>query len=238
MMTTATPPQSPGFVKEEQEQVRPLAPAAASGYSHRMDDAETGRLAAKDRRIRKCVMCGGCCCATTLIIILVVIILALTVFRVKDPTIKTDSIRIDGLSSLMNTNSILNPNVNLTLSAGISVKNPNRASFRFDEATTSLIYDGRVVGEAKSPPGNARARRTLTMNVTVNVLVQNLASASRLPRDLLAGKMPVALSTKIHGKAKVVIIKKSVTVRMNCTMSFDLSSQNIEDLDCSKKVSL
>ncbi|CAH9106696.1 unnamed protein product [Cuscuta europaea] len=237
MMTTATPPQSPGFEKEEQEQVRPLAPAT-SAHSHRMEDAEIGGPAAKDRRLRKCVMCGGCCCATTLIIILVVIILALTVFRVKDPTIRMDSVRIDGLSSLTTTQNILNPNVNLTLFTGISVKNPNRASFRFDEATTSLVYDGRVVGEAKSPPGNARARRTLTMNVTVNVMVQNLVSASRLPRDLLAGKMPVALSTTIHGKAKVVIIKKSVTVRMNCTMSFDLSSQNIENLDCSKKVSL
>nr|GMD05569.1 late embryogenesis abundant protein At1g64065-like [Ipomoea batatas] len=233
-MATTTP-QSPG-----QEQVQPLAPAV-SGHSHRADDVENGGARAppdsKAGKKRKCIKCCACCSVVTLIIILVILILAFTVFRVKDPTVRMDSIQIEGLSSLTTRN--LNPNVNLTLFAGVSVKNPNAASFRFDEATMSLLYDGRVVGEAQVPPGNARARRTLKINATVIVMVQNLMGVPRLGSDLIAGKLPVGITTRIHGRAKVLgIIKKSATVRLNCTMSFDLSSQGIENLDCDRKVSL
>lgn len=233
MMATTTP-QSPA-----REQVQPLAPAA-NGHSHRVDVENGNRsppsMDDKARRRRKCIKCCGCCSVVTLIIILVIVILALTVFRVKDPTVRMDSIQIDGLSSL--TTRTLNPNVNLTLFAALSVKNPNAASFRFDQATMSLIYDGRTVGEAQLPPGNARARRTLKLNVTVVVMVQNLISVPRLTGDLAAGDLPVGVTTTIHGRAKVLIIKKSATVRMNCTMSFDLSSQDIQNLDCERRVSL
>lgn len=234
MATTTTTPQSPA-----QEQVQPLAPAV-SGHSHRVD-VENGDRAppmdTKARRRRKCIKCCGCCSVVTLIIVLVILILVFTVFRVRDPKVRMDSIQISGLSSLTTRN--LNPNVNLTLFAGVAVKNPNAASFRFDQATMSLYYDGKVVGEAEIPPGNARARRTMKLNATVIVMVQNLMGLPRLTSDLIAGELPVGVSTTIHGRAKVLkIIKKSATVRLNCTMSFDLSSQDIQNLDCERKVSL
>ncbi|VFQ78919.1 unnamed protein product [Cuscuta campestris] len=198
-----------------------------------MDAAESGMRRRKHR-------CSAVCCgvATAIVITVaaaVLVVLAFTVFRVRDPKIRMESIQIDGLSSLTAANPV-DSNLNVTLSARLAVKNPNAVSFKFDRTTTSLVYDGRVVGEAEAPPGNARARRTMTLTVTVNVMVRDLlAGAPSLSRDLIARRMPASMSTTIRGRAKVLIIKKSVTVRMNCSMVLNLSSQDIDDLDCNKK---
>ncbi|MCD7449588.1 hypothetical protein HAX54_000653 [Datura stramonium] len=57
----------------------------------------------------------------------------------------------------------------LTVSADVSVKNPNSISFKFNEATTNLFYDDVVVGEALTPPGTVNAQRTLRINMSVGL---------------------------------------------------------------------
>ncbi|XP_031096411.1 late embryogenesis abundant protein At1g64065 [Ipomoea triloba] len=229
----SSPPPSPGSAMAAKEQVRPLA---SHRYLH--VDVENDGFSVEVKKTRhrhyhgKCIKFCGCCTAVLLVVAVAIIVLASTVFHVKDPTIKMNTIRIEGLSFLSTGN--LNPGVNLTLVSDLSVKNPNAASFKFnDAAETSLLYGGKVVGEAKIPAGNARARRTLQLNVTVDVMVEKLLEVPRLKSDLVTGELPVAIYTTIHGKVKVLrIVKKSATLKMNCSMSFNILRQDIENLDC------
>ncbi|XP_049377013.1 uncharacterized protein LOC125841874 [Solanum stenotomum] len=233
------PPQSPN---SSRDQVRPLAPS-----SHRIHiKNEEGvnytctssiELSKKQRRRRRCIKCCGCCGITTIIIGIVILILALTIFKVKDPTIRMNSIRFEGLSSLTSSSN-LQTNMNITVSADMSIKNPNAVSFKFKPATASLIYSDRIIAEAMLPRGSARARRTFSMNVKVMVMVEKLIVIPRLTSDLIAGELPVSMSTNINGKVNLGVIKKSVDIRMNCNMVVDLQRQDVKDIDCERKVSL
>ncbi|XP_019150964.1 PREDICTED: late embryogenesis abundant protein At1g64065-like [Ipomoea nil] len=221
------------------EQVRPLASHRYLHVDVENDDFSLEVKKTRHRHHGKCIKCCGCCTAVLLVVAVAIIVLATTVFHVKDPTIKMNTITIEGLSFLRAGN--LNPSVNnnLTLVSEVSVKNPNAASFKFDEAATSLFYDGKVVGEAKIPAGNARARRTLQLNVTVDVMVEKLLEVPRLKSDLVTGELPVAIYTTIHGKVNLLrIVKKSATLKMNCTMSFNILRQDIENLHCLRDISL
>lgn len=232
----STPPPSPGSAMAAKEQARPLA----NHRDHQFDvenDALSMEMKMRHRHHGKCIKCCGCCTAILLVMAVTVIVLAFTVFHVKDPTIKMNAITIEGLSFLGSGN--INPNLNLTLVSDLSVKNPNAASFKFNEASTSLFYDGKVVGEAMIPAGNARARRTLQLNVTVDVMMEKLLGVARLKSDLVTGELPVGIFSIIPGKVKLLrIVKKSATVKMNCTMSFNILRQDIEHLDCLRKISL
>ena len=145
------------FAKELQ--LKPLAPAA-----HRISIDEADRALSMALRRHKCC---GCAAALVLIQAVVVLILIFTVFQVKDPVLRMNSFKMDGLD-------LSNPNSgrNLTVPADVSVKNRNVASFKFTNATlTTIYYDGVAVGEGRTPPGVARARRTLRLNVTIDVML-------------------------------------------------------------------
>ncbi|MCD9643698.1 hypothetical protein HAX54_031354, partial [Datura stramonium] len=118
-------------------------------------------------------------------------VLGFTVFHVHEPSIRMNSVKFNGLSYLMTSSSTttttLQPNVynlTLTVSADVSVKNPNSISFKFNEATTNLFYDDVVVGEALTPPGTVNAQRTLRINMSVEVTVEKILSIPRLENDL------------------------------------------------------
>ncbi|CAN4075911.1 unnamed protein product [Withania somnifera] len=209
-----SPPQSPN---SSRDQVRPLAPS-----SNRIHvENEEGK-----RRRRRCIKCCGCCGVTTIIIGIVILILALIVFKVKDPTIKINSIGFEGLSALTSSSN-LQTNVNITVSRDISIKNPNAVSFKFKPTIAPLM-----------PRGSARARRTFIMNVNVTVMVEKLVGIPRLTTDLIQGELPISMSTNINGKVNLGLIKKSVGIRMNCDVVVDLKRQDVKDLDCERNVSL
>lgn len=241
-----SPPQSPD------SSVRPLAPSSrrvhveSEQQQHTQGngvavDSEEGvnyrTELAKKRNRKRCIKCCGCCGVTTVIVGIVILILALTVFKVKDPTITMNSITFQGLSALTSSSN-LQTNMNISVSAVISIKNPNAVSVKFKAATADLSYGGRFIATADLPRGSARARRTFKMNVYVTVMVQRLVGIPRLTSDLIAGELPVSMTTNIKGKVNLGLFKKSVGVRMNCNMVVDLTSQAVKDLDCERKVSL
>ncbi|KAF3653958.1 hypothetical protein FXO38_15387 [Capsicum annuum] len=235
-----SPPQSPN---SSRDQVRPLAPS-----SHRIHveneegvnytSATSNTELSKKRRRRRCVKCFACCGVTTVIVGIVILILALTVFKAKDPKIRMNSIRFEGLSFLTRSSN-LQPNLNITVVADISIKNPNSVSFKFRAATAGVSYSDRVIAEALIPRGSARARRTLRMDVSVTVMTEKLVGIPRLTNDLIAMELPISMSTNINGRVNLGLFKKSVGVRMNCNMVIDLQRQQVKgNMDCDRKVSM
>ncbi|RVX04055.1 Late embryogenesis abundant protein [Vitis vinifera] len=173
---------------------------------------------------RKYIKCCGCITALILIQAVILLVLAFTIFRVKDPVIKMNGMRIGPLE--------LEDSTNLTLVADVSVKNPNVASFIFSNATTSITYNGTMIGQARTPPGKAKARRTLRMNVTVEIIPEKIMAVTRL---LSSRAINISSYTRIAGRVKIIkIIKKNVVVKLNCTMMVNLTSREIQGQSCKR----
>ncbi|KAI3468675.1 hypothetical protein Pfo_025338 [Paulownia fortunei] len=220
---------------EKKEQVKPLAPAA---HPIDIDEHHAFPVEFTTRPYQKCIKCCGCSAAILLILVMIVLTLMLTVFRVKDPFMTMNSVKIDGLD-IFNSSTISPQGLNLTVVADVSIKNPNVASFKFDSTTTNVYYNGSVVGEVRTPSGQARARRTLRMNVSVDVMVDEILEVARFKSDLVAGILPLSTYTRISGKVKITdVIRRSVVVKMNCTMNVNISSQAIQDRNCRRRISL
>ncbi|KAI3449221.1 hypothetical protein Pfo_005886 [Paulownia fortunei] len=217
---------------ETSEQVRPLAPAADRPTSS--DDEATAVTGIRRKRWLKCC---GCVAAALLIEAVVVVILIFTVFKVKDPIIRMNKVTVLTLELANGTNTP-RPGSNMTLNADVSVKNPNFASFKYQNTTTTLFYHGAVIGEARGPPGSARARRTMRMNITVDVITDRILSQPDLGADYSSGLLTMSSYTQVGGRVKMLIIKKHVTVRMNCTMTINITSQAIQKQKCRRKVKL
>ncbi|XVE77212.1 hypothetical protein DITRI_Ditri13aG0043400 [Diplodiscus trichospermus] len=217
----------------ERDQVRPLAPASDLPSS---DNGEAA-LHVKKLRRKKFIKCCGCIAALIIIQAVVIIILIFTVFRVKDPSIKMNNFTITHLELINGT--IPKPGSNISLIADISVKNPNVASFKYRNTTTTLYYYGTVVGDARGPGGRARARRTMRMNITVDMITDRLLASPNLTSDVNSGTLTMSSYSRIGGRVNMLnIIKKHVTVRMNCSMTVNISSQAIQEQKCKRKVDL
>ncbi|XP_050280426.1 late embryogenesis abundant protein At1g64065 [Quercus robur] len=217
----------------EKEQVRPLAPATDCPSS----DHNEAALHIQKLKRKRCIKCCGIISALLLLQAIVVIILIFTVFKVKDPIIKMNGVTITKLELINNT--IPKPGVNMSLIADVSVKNPNVASFRYSNTTTTLFYHGSVVGEARGPAGKAKPRRTMQMNITVDIITDRLISNPNLQSDVGSGLLTMSSYSKIPGRVKMLsIINKHVVVKMNCTMTVNISSKAIQDQKCKRKVRL
>ncbi|XP_068652872.1 late embryogenesis abundant protein At1g64065-like [Aristolochia californica] len=223
----------------DKEDLRSLATTYANGERDRassdVHDEEARRISPGKRlRRRRCILCCSCCVSTILLLAILVLVLAFTVFKVKDPQIKMNSVYFDRLS--LDTSSGLN----LAVTADISVKNPNAASFKFGNSSTLLSYRGETVGEAKSPAGKARARRTLRMNVTVDLQADRLIENSgQLVRDLISGTLPVNTYTKVGGRVNLFnVFKRHVDIVLNCSITVSISTSSIQDQRCERSVKL
>ncbi|CAA7016887.1 unnamed protein product [Microthlaspi erraticum] len=213
----------------------PLAPATVLPVSNESLSHNKNALG----RRRNGIKCLICVTATSLILVTIVLTLIFTVFRVKDPIIKLNGVTVNGLDSTIGTQIQL-LGTNISLIVDVSVKNPNTASFRYSNTTTDIYYKGTVVGEARGPPGKARAHRTVRMNMTVDIMTDRLLSDPGLAREvMLSGLVNVWSYTRVSGKVKILgMVKKNVTVKMNCTMAVNVTRQAIQDVECKKKIDL
>ncbi|MED6135731.1 hypothetical protein PIB30_049425, partial [Stylosanthes scabra] len=214
----------------EIDQARPLAPSRDQQSSS--DEEE----ALKNKRLKRIKLCGCVSGISFLIFVIVFVILALTVFKVKEPIITTNSVTLANLDFTTNLNQMPpSVKVNMSLLLDMSIKNPNSVSFKFGEGTTAISYREVNVGEAKNPPGIAKADKTFRMKVTADVLADRLANRPELVSDFLSGHLTLNTYTEISGRAKILIIKKHVDIKMSCTVNVDISSKEVQDMNCKRK---
>ncbi|CAI9102039.1 OLC1v1000227C1 [Oldenlandia corymbosa var. corymbosa] len=220
----------------DRDQVRPLAPASERPTSS--DDEESAAINTKGYLRRKnCIKCCGGISAILIIQAIVVVILIFTVFKVKDPEINLKGVTIDKLDLVNGTTP--RPGSNMTLTADLAVKNPNYASFKYGNTTTTLYYHGTVVGEARGPPGKSKARRTARMNITIDFITDRLIGHPMLKVDVGSGLLPMTTFSRVGGRVKMLkIINKHVVVKMNCSVSVNITSRTIQDQKCKRKVKL
>ncbi|XP_049411621.1 uncharacterized protein LOC125874666 [Solanum stenotomum] len=224
----------------ERDQVRPLAPA--SDQPHNSDDDETTLNVKKRFHQRRCFKYCACVSTFLFLLAIIIIILIFTVFKIKDPIITMNGVTVEKLD-LVNTSGTLlpipKPGSNMTIKADVSVKNPNYSSFRYSNTTTTISYRDTVVGEARGPPGKSKARKTVRMNVTIDIITDKIVSHPGLQDDISSGLLTMNSYTSVGGRVKLLnMIKEYVVVKMNCSITVNITSQSIQDQKCTKKVKL
>ncbi|CAL4888629.1 unnamed protein product [Urochloa decumbens] len=163
----------------------------------------------------------------------------LTVFRVREPVMTMNSISLkDPAAAAAYSSPAPAPELTLAVVADVSVRNPNAASLRYGGTETSVWYRGRRVGEARGPPGDAPARRTVRANVTVGVAVAALLGDPAFAADVAAGAVAVATATTVRGRVAALggLVRRRVTLEMNCTATIAVADLSITDQSCLQRV--
>lgn len=211
--------------EDKNDPARPLALPSPSVYPAAHDVEEVAQTATGWRsmqylRKRRCVLCCCGCCVTTVVIVgLVILVLALTVFKVKDPRITMNSVSLTALSTGPGAGLTDPVAANATLTADVSIKNPNVASLRFSRSETDVYYRGQTVSVAYAPGGRVGADSTVRMNVTLDLLGDRLAQVLNGTGLVSGQEYDLTTYTEINGTVKVLgIYKKDLEIRMNCSI--------------------
>ncbi|XP_022754110.1 late embryogenesis abundant protein At1g64065-like [Durio zibethinus] len=162
---------------------------------------------------------------------IIILVFALTVMRIKTPRVRVRSVTVQNL----NYNASGAPHFNMTLIMEIAVKNTNFGHFRFENTTANITFGSVVVGRGEIIKSRARARKTKRMNVAVDIVSSSAISDGNdeLRTELSSGTLRLAGVARLRGKVTLMkMMKKSKTAEMNCTMTVNLSSHALQDLDC------
>lgn len=75
------------------------------------------------------------------------------------------------------------------------------------------------------------------MNVTIDVITDRVVSSPDFATDLGSGLLTMSSFSRVPGQVKILnLIKRHV--KMNCTTTFNISTQAIKEQSCKRKVKL
>ncbi|KAL5203319.1 hypothetical protein ABZP36_014271 [Zizania latifolia] len=214
-------------VEDRNEPERPLALPSPSVHPEEAQTGATGwRSTQRLRRRRRVLCCCGCCVTTLVVVVLVLVVLALTVFRVKDPRITMNGVWLTALHTGPDGGGGTTSGAiatNATLTADVSVKNPNIVAVRFSRSETDVYYEGQTISVAYVPAGKVGADRTVRMNVTLDLLGDRLMQVLNGTGLILGQDYDLRTHTEMNATVKVLgIYKKNIELRMNCSVVLEV----------------
>ncbi|XP_022773307.1 late embryogenesis abundant protein At1g64065-like [Durio zibethinus] len=214
---------------EKDQQMHPLAPA----NEHPRSDGESASLQLEELKRKKRIKYAVYIAAFVVFQTIVILVFALTVMRVKNPKVRIGRVTIETMETNNTGTAAAAPSFDLKFIAQVTVKNTNFGHYRFDYSTLTFLYDGVIVGEAIIPKARARARSTKRLDVTVEVNSRALPSTTGLASELSSNILTLNSHAKLTGKVELMkLMKKRKSPEMNCTLTFDVSTRNLQDLNC------
>lgn len=174
------------------------------------------------------------CIAVTLILIILIIVTLVVVYftllKPKQPKITTNQATLKHINF-----AVLPLHLDVTIGLFLTIENPNRASFAYENTTAFIAYRGTPAAQA--PIGSdvipARGDRNITADVTMNV--DSLVSNDNFLADLDAGCFNFTSETMLRGEAKVLnLFKVKGTTHSTCQVSVYIFFQNATSVCTSK----
>ncbi|KAK9927107.1 hypothetical protein M0R45_024309 [Rubus argutus] len=142
--------------------------------------------------------------------IIVITIFALTVMKVKTPSVRLRSVTVESSSTST-----------ATLIAEVAVKNKNFGSYKFDATTVNITNGDNPVVTANILKGKVGMKKTKTMNV--DILLSSVSDTNITLK---------ALSTMTGKVSLMGIMKKRKTSNMDCSMIVNVPNKAVYDLTC------
>ena len=184
---------------------------------------------------RAVLFCFGCCIFTVVLLGFILLILAITVFKVKDPELSVIGIHVEGLKDAVSSNS---SSAKARMTADVSIKNRNAASFKLKSSKVAFSCRGEVVGVGSVPEGVVSAGHVRRINVTVPVVTRRIASPGNIAGGRPTGSVNLTTYTEIKGRVNLFgIFRRYLYVFINCEMTLELSlnEQDARNLLCGTK---
>lgn len=76
------------------------------------------------------------------------------------------------------------------------------------------------------------------MNMTVDIVPAKITALPEFTKEFGEGALTLTSFTRVHGKVKVIMVKKNVVVELNCTMKYNFTSGGIQGDNCKRRVRL
>ncbi|EYU23414.1 hypothetical protein ABFS82_01G068100 [Erythranthe guttata] len=144
------------------------------------------------------------------------LVFGLVALRISNPSLRLSSAAVAVLRHD-------SASLNMTVVAGIRLRNPNFGDFEFNGGSASLLYGEATVGVASIYGGRVGRRDKKEINVTMEVIGGGGGGELVKLRSM----------AELRGEVRVVkIVKRRRIAFMNCTMDLNLTSQAFQDLSC------
>ncbi|CAH8360091.1 unnamed protein product [Eruca vesicaria subsp. sativa] len=222
-----------------EDQAKPLAPLYLTPRSDQPDKDQyqdrTKQHIHQHTRTKLILFCGFIASLTTLIAV-TFIVLSLTIFHLHNPKLTVTSISL--IQPLDIINGKVNTTRNATVAVDISLHNPNPAVFKVQNLTVLFYHDELVVvvGESTIRSETIPAKRTVEMNLTVEIDTRKLlASVPGLMEDF-NGSVVLRNRVVVNGKVKMIkIFKKSVQLHTDCEVTMMMINNSSKPaFDCNR----
>lgn len=173
-----------------------------------------------------------------ILFILILLILGITLFKPKHAITTVNSVKVNGMRVALDVPQ-LRVDFNVSLDIDLTVKNPNRVSFRYGNSSALLYYRGVVVGEAEIPAGQISSGETKGMNVTLVLMADQLLSDSDFYSDVVSGTLPLKTSTRISGRVIVLkLFKHHVVSYTYCDVLVNVRNSSVGKSNCEYRTKL
>ncbi|KAJ4840773.1 hypothetical protein Tsubulata_021340 [Turnera subulata] len=169
------------------------------------------------------------------IIAVVLIILYFTVFKPRQPTITPQPVILENFRWSFFPIEVLN----ITLGIAVTIDNHNYGSFKYDNSTAYLSYDGNVIGEAPVAADKIPARGKHNVSTTLTIYGDKLLKDDKFKRELFLGSiLNFTSASTLHGKVTVLkLFKAKATSFTTCNVSIFVQDLGAESV-CKSKVRL
>ncbi|XP_024384004.1 uncharacterized protein [Physcomitrium patens] len=166
------------------------------------------------------------------VIAIVLVVLGLTVFKSRDPKVHINTIDLE-------TFSIGQTSLNMSLLLDITVSNPNRASFTYSNGLTRLFYYGDPVGQALIPAGKIKSKADEYLSVLLFVEASRVIMNANLPGNIVSGRLPVVATTTLTGTLKVLgVFKHHALSTSDCDIFIFVANATVQSFYCRHAVRL
>ncbi|KAK3405052.1 uncharacterized protein LOC104425141 [Eucalyptus grandis] len=193
---------------------------------------------APPRRSHRCRNVCIALVAVLALIVVLIVILAFTVFKAKRAETKVSSAKFKNLRVSLK-GAPVGFDLNVTLDIEVSVKNPNKVGFKYENSTCLLNYRGEQVGEVPIPAGEIGADQTKQMNLTLTVMADRFLSKSQAYLDYLSRVLPISTYTNMSGKVTFMgLFKVHVVSTSSCDLNLFLSNNTVGIQHCSSDTKL
>ncbi|CAD5173600.1 unnamed protein product [Musa acuminata subsp. malaccensis] len=199
---------------------------------------ESGGL--EQRRRRRRWFCCVLCILILVLLVVTAVVLALTVFKIREPTGELVSVTVSGVSPRVDLPA-LRVELNVTLDLAVRVHNRNYAAFTHAPGgRTSLLYRGTQVGEADVAPGRIPSRGSELLQLALAVEVDRIvAELGSLLSDVVAGAVAFDTVTRLPGRVTFMgFIKRHAVATSDCHVVIGVSDLSVRSQDCTYKTNL
>lgn len=176
----------------------------------------------------KCIAITGSIFAIVLIALAVI---GYTVLRPKQAIITVDSVDLDGLDVGFDVVDF-GIRLNATVALNISVTNPNRAGFEYQNGTAHLYYQSVLVGEAVIPEGNIGPGEKIETFFSLTILADKIVTIGKLYSEVMEGKLSMFTATTIPGKVVIMWLRYPMLVLSSCDLTISFADRTVKKSNC------